>query len=212
MKKTITIFDYIMSELINSGHNEFFNDNQLTMQSDKHSFIKKIMFYDDDVNAIVTKRIFQDFNFTNPETDIHFKRMFINKFLNRQIKFQTIEEFSTQVIQLLFSLDKYIEFAYENLFDMIKGKSVTDSTSKNVSQYDNRHLMSELPQDNINLNVADTILNYGNTNDISRNKGTDDRTSKNTGTVLDVDKFRKTYDLFIEILENFDRVCFSQFW
>lgn len=58
--------------------------------------------------------------------------------------------------------------------------SNTDTNSQNVSS--DRELTSSLPQSEINLDVDNDILLYGDSNTISKNKTTNDSNDKTTGT------------------------------
>lgn len=58
--------------------------------------------------------------------------------------------------------------------------SNTDTNSQNVSS--DRELTSSLPQSEINLDVDNDILLYGDSNTISKNKTTNDSNEKTTGT------------------------------
>lgn len=59
--------------------------------------------------------------------------------------------------------------------------SNTDTNSQNVSS--DRELTSSLPQSEINLDVDNDILLYGDSNTISKNKTTNDSNEKTTGTL-----------------------------
>lgn len=58
--------------------------------------------------------------------------------------------------------------------------SSTDTNSQNVSS--DRELTSSLPQSEINLDVDNDVLLYGDSNTISKNKTTNDSNEKTTGT------------------------------
>lgn len=60
-----------------------------------------------------------------------------------------------------------------------KNTSTTDTNSQNVSS--DRELTSSLPQSEINLDVDNDILLYGDSNTISKNKTTNDSNEKTTG-------------------------------
>lgn len=97
-KHTTTVFDLLKSELIRAGESEFYTNNRVVFFDDEHSFIKKIMKYDNDVEEIVTRMFFQGEKLLSPESDKQFKKAFVNRFLNRQISRQTVEDFSSQVV------------------------------------------------------------------------------------------------------------------
>lgn len=202
----------IQSELIKKGKNEFFNENQLSFFDDRFAFIKKVMNYDDDIHEIVTEKIFVGFTFSTPEIDKDFKRMFINRFLVAEIQGQTIEDFGNRVVYTTLSLSKYIENVYKNIDKFMNGQSESETSNSGTGLTDFRNLMSSLPQDNINLNVDDTILNYGDTNTINRTKNKNDGKSNTVSNTYNIDNLLKAQDIFIKILNEYDRRCFLQTW
>ena len=91
MKTTTTLHEIIQSELINSGNSEFFNENQLTFFDKDYSFVQKIMRYDEDIQKICDDMFFGHISLNTKESDLKFKREFINRFYNREIGLQTVE-------------------------------------------------------------------------------------------------------------------------
>lgn len=211
-KHTTTLFEIIKSELINSGHNEFFNEKDFVFYDDDFSFIKKAMRYDEDVQKIVNKKIFQGFTFKDKQMDLDFKKTFVNSFLDYEIGFQTIEAFSMKVLKVTLSYQKYLETIYLDFDKFMNGLSETNSTGENENTDDNRRLNSDLPQDNINLNVDNTILNYGNENEINRNrqKGITKTNSKNN--VYSLGTLEKMKELFADVFNIYEQKCFLHVW
>src|SRR5699024_9891721 len=90
---TTTLYKIIQSELINRGHNEFFDkNNRLVLFNNEHQFIRKIMSYDEDIKNIVND-LFFSYELEHKEHDTHFKKMFLYRFINREINRQTVESF-----------------------------------------------------------------------------------------------------------------------
>lgn len=204
--------DILQTELINDGHNEFFNNNQLTFFDDKFAFIKKTMRYDSDVAKIVNRMFFQEVSLNNPVSDKKFKQTFVNRFLNRQIAFQTVEVFSSQVVYVLLTKIDYLNSIYDDLDMYIQGKTQSDGDDTSTDQSDNRVLMSTLPQDQVNLNVDNTQLAYGDENTISRTKNQKTGNQKNTSSAYNLDNLIKTQYLLEEVFTEFDKKCFLQIW
>lgn len=211
-KTTTTIFEIIKSELIHSGKKEFYNDNKLTFFDDDFQFIKKIAKYDKDVELIVTKRIFLDFYFDNKELDIFFKQTFCNMFSNREIGRQTLEDFAMVLQTNMLTMQEYIILLYENYKDMLKGKSQTTSIRNNETSDAYRNLYSTLPQDNVNLNVKDTVLNYGDNNTISLTQNESNAVNNDTTIKFDLDTLLKSKLIFKDIFYEIDKTCFLQKW
>lgn len=232
---TATIHDLIESELVNAGFDEFMKDGQITFLNKNNSLIQKIMHYDTDVQSIVTESFFQGFTFAD-EVDLPFKKMFIHRFLNREINRQTLEDFSNKLLYVTLSRQHYIETIFKDLMSYVnnEGKTSNNGHNSNVTIQQNvsgstqisdaRQLESELPQDNINLNVDSTVLDYGNRNSISRNKNQNDSTQNNTNTVTgsndsetistvkNLDLLLKSEKIWDDIFNIYDKACFLQTW
>lgn len=212
MKTTSTLFEIIKSELIKSGKNEFFNGNQLTFFDDNFSFIKKIMFYDSDVESIVTKKFFLDYKFTSNEAEKNFKKAFVNRFMNREIGTQTLESFATQVVYVTLTHEKYINEVYENMEKYLHGQAEQKGTGKENNLSDYRTATAELPQNDVNVNVDDFELEYADNNTISRTRYKSDKEDEQTNNNYDIDTLEKLFPMFDRILVEYDKKCFLQVW
>lgn len=210
-KYTTTLEEIIVSELYHAGHNPYFNNNQMTFFDDDFQFLKKIMFYDDDVHKIVTKKFFVGFEFSN-EYDKVFKKAWINKFYDFEIAFQTMELFASKNIHLTLSLEKYISELYGNIDSYLSNTYISETIGNDLGVSDNRTLDSELPQDNINLNVNDTILDYGTRNYISRNKNENNKTSQTTNKNYNLDNLEKIKNMYTWIFDQYQKKCFLGVW
>ncbi|MDN6835685.1 MAG: hypothetical protein L0L86_06035 [Lactococcus lactis] len=197
MSKTATIMDLINSELQKQGNSEFVKDGKLVFFDEDEQFIQKIMKYDEDVEKIVTDKFFKGFKFENEQTDHDFKKTFVNQFLDREIMFQTVEKFASQVIRLTLQHEKYIVTAYEKFDEMLVEQNSTDTntdrttdTTKDTtnesnrndeSTNDNRELRATLPQDDINMNVDNTEMSYADENTIGKTKQKGEENQKDKG-------------------------------
>lgn len=221
VKKTTTLMDYFQSELQKLGKSEFVNHGVITFSDYDYTFIRKITRYDEDVQNITNKYLFSGFTF-NGNADYNFKRAFVARFINREIAFQTIEVFSGNLVSLAITNKSYIEYFFNDLDDYLTAKSTSDTTFKET-QYqtqtqtnDKRSLESELPQNNINLNVDDTVLDYGNNNRIDRDKNRGNTDSernsetKNESHNYNIDNLLKINGMMTRILDEFDQKLFSQ--
>lgn len=203
-----TIMDIIQSELINSGLNEFVNDGHLTFFDDEYAFIQKIMRYDNDVEQIVSRIFFRGVSLETEKADKAFKKMFVNKFLNRKIGFQTVEAFASQLIYTTLLNETFLNEYFENLDKYLTNQN--ESTADNIgnNQTDQRNLFSDLPQNNINLNVDDTVLNYGTTNTINRSKSKNDSSNETQTNQYNLDNLEKLNGLIERVFNDIDKRCF----
>lgn len=212
MKTTTTLYEIIHSELIGQGHDEFVNNNRLVFQDSDFSFINKIMVYDEDVQAIVDDLFFKGLKLDNVESDKKFKRTFINKFYNREIAFQTLENFAAQMIYVTLSNIDYINTVYDNIEDFILGKKENTSNTSDSNTSDNRNLTSTLPQSNVNLNVDNSELDFGDTNTIQKTKTTSNNNNESTNVDYNLDNLLKSSALLEHVFIEYDKKCFLQIW
>lgn len=225
---TTTLYNVIRSELIKEGFNEFVDDDgNLIIFEEESQFMTKILTYDSDVQKIVNK-LFTDLSLNDLEKDEHFKQTFLMRFLNRQINFQTIESFKVSLLSTFLINERFINTVYDDLDKYINQSQINENTNKQTNKQktdgsttaDNRQAYSQLPQNNVQLDVNSTIMESANDNTISRNKQINQQ--ENTGETLGESKTEnKSYQLnellkSSQIMENifneFDRKCFLQVW
>lgn len=226
----------INSELQKQGNSEFVKDGKLVFFDEDEQFIQKIMKYDEDVQKIVTDKFFKGFTFDNEQTDHDFKKTFVNHFLDREIMYQTVEKFASQVIRLTLQHEKYIVTAYEKYQELLTQESLhedqrdTESNTENKSEQDsknttdNRNLRSTLPQDEVNMNVENTEMKYADENSIDKQKQTGNQNGKETGNETgneqgnskdnnyNVETLKSLQNIFKDIFEIYDRYCFLHVW
>lgn len=223
-KYTVTLNEYIASELYNEGKREFYNFGQLTMNDDRYAFIKKMMKFDDDVKQIVDKRFFLDFKLEDSKADENFKKTFLMKFMNREIGRQTIEAFASEVLYVLFSHEEYINIVFSDEVFKYLNNHVTNNAedigtqdnteSSNDNTNDNQfggkktsrhHANSTLPQNEVTLNVKDDELDFADTYDVDKNEDedfnirtTENEASKNANqnTTNNHESLSKTFNLY----------------
>ena len=225
---TITLFDYIQSELIKQGFDEFVDsDGNLVLFDEEFQFMTKILSFDEDVEKIVNQ-LFNGVSLDKREHDHHFKKSFLYRFLNRQINRQTIESFKVELMATFLVNQNYINTVYSDL-DLFITQGQTsesdhlqenDQQSNSGSVTDNRQAYAELPQSNVQLDVDSTVMDYANDNTISRNKQTSDQNTKGkttsntkgTNKTYQMDNLFKSSGIMEKILNIFDRKCFLQIW
>lgn len=212
MKTTTRIFDIVKGELLRSGHNEFLNKEhgamKLTFNSPKFAFISKMRRYDDDVAKIINSLIFYEYQFPNKEFDYWFKKTFINRFLNREIGFQTVELFSSHVIEYCLEHEEYLVMLYENFENFATAKTISNSDVTGLNGYNNGY--QDLPQDEVNLSLKSDTMNYATNNTI--NRGFDNHNSKGTNTSFSPENLKQLKGLYEDIFVELDNKCFLQVW
>lgn len=228
MAVTVTLFDYIKSELIKRGLNEFQDSNgKFVFFDEEAQFITMILGYDKNVADIVD-HLFTGVSLNQRVYDSHFKKAFLYRFLNRQINRQTIEAFRVELLSTFISNNQYLNNMYENLDQFITQSQTNENTNKQKNEQlndgktttDNRQAFANLPQNNVQLDVDNTVMDSASDNTISRNKQTNNQ--KNTGETTgesvtesksyQFDALFKSNGLLEQLLNEFDKKCFMQVW
>ena len=180
------------------------------------------------MEKIVTDKFFKGFKFENEQTDYDFKKTFVTQFLDREIMYQTVEKFASQVIRLTLQHEKYIENAYEKYQELLtqeqwhEDERDTENNSKqdSTNTTDNRNLRSTLPQDEINMNVENTEMSYADENSIDKQQQKGNETGNQTGNEqgnsknnqYNVETLNSLKNIFKELFEIYDRYCFLHVW
>lgn len=260
-KYTTTIMDILKGELQKRGFNEFVNDGNLTFNDKSYAFIQKILRFDEDVKEIVDDVIFQGFRFNDERIDRYFKQSFVTRFLDREINRQTVEAFGTQVLhytiiredyiftvfgsELYKYLENHVDFNSDEIQNQINEETKDDTqnetykddtTSNGTNVSDDREATTSLPQSEININVDNDVLDYADTNTISKNKtnsnddenrtgnrdttgntktnGTQDTTGnqKSLQKTYLLENLDKIYTMRERLYNDYDKKCFLQIW
>lgn len=213
MSKTATIYDLLESELMKTGMNEYVDENgQLIFFDSEYSIMSKILAYEDDIYQLMTKKFFIGQRLQDEEMDKKFKKAFLHRFLHREINRQTIEAFATQVVYTFLANEDFINRIYSDLDQYLLGKTTSNQDSTNTSTTDNRSAFSQLPQNNVHLDVDSTVMTTANDNTISRNKQATTQNQQNENSQYKLDELYKINGLIDMILDKFDIKCFLQTW
>lgn len=265
---TVTLYEYIRAELIQEGFNEFVDtQGNLIFFEDDAQFITKMFSYDADISKIVNK-LFHGMGLDESAFDTHFKKGFLYRFANRKINRQTIEAFKLQLLATFMANKTYINHVYADLNKFLAQTAESEGKSQNINKetskqsaaqtskqtnnqtsnqtgdgsttVDNREASARLPQNNVQLDVASTVMNAADDNRISRNKqlnqnstrdvssgetdsksdslssgetfGTANGENETVSTSYRLDELFKTNGLEERIYNEFDRNCFMQVW
>lgn len=216
MKTTTTLSEIIRSELIRRGFSDFENKNKsrVIFYDDNGPFIKKCMNYDKDVDDIVTIKFFINNRLNNIEYDKKFKKLWLNRFLSHEIGFQTMERFASENTMCFLKLEDQIFNYYENFNKYLTGNTDTTSSGTDIKNSEMRNLESTLPQSEINLNVDDDILNYGDSNTLQKTKDDGVTTNKSATNNFAINNLEQAIklDYMQKILNKFEKKCFLKIW
>lgn len=219
-KTTTTIYEIIKSEWINNGNNEFVNDGRLTFYNRDFNVTSKIINFDKDIEEIVSHMFFYNAKLNTTSSDKLFKKAWLQRFMDREIMYQTVERFSAQNVYVFQTYETFLNKYYDDLDKYLHGEFESDSkgkdTGKGDEKSDTRFLESSLPQNEINLNVDNTELAYGDTNNLTRQKSQSSNESSNENNTKtnqrNLDDLLKITNLLEPIYNEFDSQCFLQVW
>jgi len=126
---TTTLFKIIQSELFKKGFNHEIVDGEgnLTFFDYDSQVMSKVMNYDEDVQRIIDSLFMNKLK--DKAHDIHFKKGFMFKFLNRQINKQTVESFKFDLISIFMTNEDYINRIYADMDKYILRVSESESGS-----------------------------------------------------------------------------------
>ena len=202
MSKTPTLYDLMLAELWElEKDKDIYRYDNLENLSSRTSEMTRILKFDETVEEITTETVFTGLHLTNGDSD--FKKLFLQYFLNREIKWQTLELFQSKIAATFLMNQDTLNFYYSELDRLLKRESLNDSqnngsnesesitTGNNSSQTDNvsdnRSISASMPQDQYNIDVENHIAPTANSNDVSKNKNVsqtnanNNTSQKNTG-------------------------------
>ena len=248
MMTTTTLFKIIQSELIRLGRNEFegkekqtsvFDFGTFDYLKDDMQFTSKLFKYDDDIKLIVN-RLFNNMKLDERIHDDHFKKMFIFKFVNRQIQKQTIESFKYDLSYVFMTRQDYLNRVYRDGEKYInrlnenannsnsKGRSTNQSENKDNSQSEStdRGADSDLPNSTLSFNLDDNVFDNPSSANARKNKAVNSSTatgrqesdnenednSEGHSNSYTLDDLIKSSYLLDDVLKEFDKKCFLQIW
>ena len=211
-KKTIDLYTIIQSELLLQGKNEFLNNNRLTFFDESYQFLPKVQKFDLDIQNITTKKFFGGFVFSNGLTDLFFKKLFVNEFINREINTQTIELFAFKNVSLCMMYENYLTELITNLgkYILLTSENTSNNNQESVNKY--RNLYADLPQNMINLDLNKDTLDFATNNTITNTKQKNTNDAFNNSKQYDLSNLLKSRELLTDLLKEFDKKLFLQRW
>lgn len=206
----------IQTGLINNGLNEFVNKidgvEQITLHSDKFTFIRKVAQYDEDVQQVVNKMFFMNFKLANPQADLFFKHSFVTRFLDREIANQTVDLFANHLVGEVITDEVFITNLYENMAKYLSSDSNNDTNNETKSNGGNNSADIDLPQDNVNLDLHADKADYANENRIYRDFNNVVATGNTHGTNFNADVLDKISVQWDNLYNKYDKKLFLQVW
>lgn len=141
-----------------------------------------------------------------------FEREFLQRFINRVIKYQTVDLFSTYLASFISEYQELINYTYDMYDLLVKGQVETISNNNSTSTNKSNSIYSNLPQNQINMNLDIDTLDYADDNTISKSRSTNSGTDKSTSRAYDIDALSKISVLKEKIFKDMDSLLFSQIY
>lgn len=207
-----TLFNILHSELINMGKSEMFYNGRVVAFDDDHTFIKKVLKYDDDVELIVNSTFFLGLTLEDSDHDRKFKRQWVNKFLYYRPNFQTVESFASKVSYVFMNNEDFLNTYYSDLDSYLTGLSTSKGKGRSKSIDDSRTANSTLPQNLVNVDVDNTVLDYADDNIIVRSKSESESDNDNKSNRFDLNTLVDSRNLLEDVFLQFEKHCFINTW
>lgn len=213
MKTTTTLEDILRNEASKyKDWDDIFNneDGQLIRYGATNALIYQVATYTDMVSDLCNHAFFSGYTLSDQKADRFFKKMFVNRFLHREIGFQTVDIFRTRLIGLLMQYEQYIVNTYQNYDKMFSGHGETTTKQNAEGLNKQRYAHVSLPQNNVNIDLNNDIAEYADINDLTNNSSNN---SNNSNTVTDKfspDVLAKLENVYQRLLDDFDRKLFLQ--
>lgn len=226
-KYTTTIYELLASEAYKQGFNDFLapDGKHLIAYGDNFAFINKLNTFDKDIQAWANSALFAGNKLSSPAADLFFKKEFVTRFANREIKYQTVDLWRIALTAEMVKDDQWLSNTYDNFFKIYTGEkdgkttgnlkanqantSNTDFTGKvtmnGASQTRHRDLDATLPQNETSLSLDSDDVPYADNRKDSKDKSSNSSvtdTKNVTDTTANQDTKQDTTGTSFDI--NFD--------
>lgn len=213
MKTTTTLEEILRNEASKyKNWDDIFNNEsgQFIRYGATDALIYQVAQYSDMVAELCDHAFFSGYKLSDENADRFFKKMFVNRFLIREIGFQTVDIFRTRLIGLLLQYEQYIVNTYKNYDKMFIGytESTTDQKGQGLNKQRYAHI--SLPQDNVNIDLNNDIAEYADINDLTNNSSNNSNNSKTVSDKFSPDVLAKLENVYQKVLDDFDRKLFLQ--
>lgn len=209
VKTTSRLYDIICGELDRHKVEIYRNNNQIIFN--QANLMRKTLEYKDP-NFI---RMLQETLFygtSNINQRERFEREFLQRFINRVIKYQTVDLFSTYLASFVSEYQELINYTYDKYDMLVTAQVETVSNNNSTSTNKSNSIYSNLPQNQINMNLDIDSLDYADDNTISKSRATNSGTDRSTSSAYDIEALSKISALKEQIFKDMDNLLFSQIY
>ena len=209
MKTTSRLYDIIYGEL-DRHRVEIYRSNNQIIFNQANLMRKTLEYKDPNFIKMLQETLF--FGTSNINQRERFEREFLQRFINRVIKFQTVDLFSSYLASFVSEYQELINYTYDKYDMLVTGQVETVSNNNNTSTNKTNSIYSNLPQNQINMNLDIDTLDYADDNTISKSRATNSGTDKSTSSAYDIDALNKISALKEQIFKDMDSLLFSQIY
>ena len=213
LKTTTTLEEILRNEASKyKNWDDIFNDEsgQFIRYGATDALIYQVAQYSDMVSELCDHAFFSGYRLSDEKADRFFKKMFVNRFLVREIGFQTVDIFRTRLIGLLLQYEQYIVNTYKNYDKMFTGHSENTTDQKGQGINKQRYAHVSLPQNNVNIDLNNDNAEYADINDLTNNSSNNTNNSKTVSDKFSPDVLVKLQNVYQKVLDDFDRKLFLQ--
>lgn len=207
VKTTSRLYDIIYGELECHRAEIYRSNNQLIFN--QNNLMRKTLEYKDPyfINMLRETLFYGTTTINQRE---RFEREFLQRFINRVIKYQTVDLFSTYIATFVSEYQELINYCYDKYDLLVTGQVDTVSHNNSTSTNKSNSIYSNLPQNQINMNLDIDTLDYADDNTITKNRATNSGTDKSTSSAYDIEALSKISALKEQIFRDMDKLLFSQ--
>ena len=209
VKTTTRLYDIIYGELERHSAEIYRSNNQLIFN--QNNLMRKTLEYKDTYFIkMLQETLF--YGTSNINQRQRFEREFLQRFINRVIKYQTLDLFSTYLASFVSEYQELINYCYDKYDMLVTGQVDTVSNNNSTSTNKSNSIYSNLPQNQINMNLDIDTLDYADDNTITKNRATNSGTDKSTSSAYDIDALSKISSLKEQVFKDMDSLLFSQLY
>ena len=209
VKTTSRLYDIIYGEL-DRHRVEIYRSNNQIIFNQANLMRKTLEYKDPNFIKMLQETLF--FGTSNINQRQRFEREFLQRFINRVIKFQTVDLFSSYLASFISEYQELINYCYDKYDMLVTAQVETVSNNNSTSTNKTNSIYSNLPQNQINMNLDIDTLDYADDNTISKSRATNSGTDRSTSSAYDIDALNKISALKEQIFKDMDSLLFSQLY
>lgn len=209
MKTTTRLYDIIYGEL-ECHRAEIYRINNQIIFNQNNLMRKTLEYKDTYFIKMLQENLFYGTSKINQRE--RFEREFLQRFINRVIKYQTVDLFSTYLASFVSEYQELINYCYDKYDMLVTGQVDTVSNNNSTSENKSNSIYSNLPQNQINMNLNIDTLDYADDNTITKSRAQNSGTDRSTSSAYDIEALNKISALKEQIFKDMDSLLFSQLY